>query len=571
DDDRKFLMYLRNKYHLKLYTTKDTVLLKSNSYKIDQIDSHKLGIDNIHIKDGNIHMLGNFISYFNEDNIQIKIIKNVSDNIINVYPAKQINYSQDIRKTKKYLSVDWRYNYNFELIVPLCENECEMMFQVTYDNGNVQRSFNPNVTYKKNTGLNYIHNFIQDNKVINLDKSTIKVSDSSKLIFIKNEIDNMRKIFKDKKEGYKDALLVRGIYLLTHPIMKNKKIWLLNDRLDSSDDNAKHLFDYIIKQEDNINKYYVIGKDCDDYKIMKKEYKNIVAYGSLKHKILFLYNQKIISSFLNFTYHNPFFKQEKDYRQLYGNLVNSSIYFLQHGVTARNANHFKRFSNELSLILATSDKEKEFIDDTFNYPKETTQTLGFPRYDNLTDDSKKEIIYMPTWRSYLDKNEEMFKNSNFFKSMNELLNDKKLLGLLDKHGYTLKFKPHPELLKYVELFDLSEDVKISTDEPYQQLFKEGSILISDFSSVLFDFAYLKKPIIYYQPHDDHQYEDSYFSYEDMGFGRVIKDKEKLVDVIAEYIRNDCKMEDVYVERVNSFYKYTDRNNCKRVYEWLKRN
>ena len=40
DDDRKFLMYLRNKYHLKLYTTKDTVLLKSNSYKIDQIDSH---------------------------------------------------------------------------------------------------------------------------------------------------------------------------------------------------------------------------------------------------------------------------------------------------------------------------------------------------------------------------------------------------------------------------------------------------------------------------------------------------------------------------------------------------
>ena len=569
-DDKNFLMYMKNKYHLKVISTNNTVKLESNSHTIDRLNGHKLGIDNIHIKNGNIHFLGYFVSNFKDEHLKVKMVINNSNNT-KIYPAKQIKYSHELRKTKRYLSIDWKYKYNFELIVPICDCDCVMKFQVTYDNGTITKSFNPIVTFKKNTGLNYIHNFREANKLFYLEESSIRIVNSTKTMFLKNEIRNLVKIYKDKKENYLNAILLRGLYLLTYPIMKNKEIWLLNDRLNSSDDNAKHLFDYAIKQKDNINIYYVIGKDCEDYGILKKKYKNILAYSSLKHKLLFLYNNKIISSFLSFSYYNPFFNPQNDYRYLYGDLINSDIYFLQHGVSARNANHFKRFSNELSLIVTTSDKEKEYIDKTYNYPEEITQSLGFPRYDNLTNDRKKVIIYMPTWRSYLNNDEEAFKNSDFFKIMKEFLNDKKLHELLNENGYSLKFKPHPELFKYMDLFDLDENVKISTDEPYQQLFREGSILISDFSSVLFDFAYLKKPIIYYQPRDDHQYEEGYFNYENMGFGKVTKYKEELINIIREYIEKDCQMEDLYIERVNDFYKHTDRQNSRRVYEWIKEN
>ena len=34
------------------------------------------------------------------------------------------------------------------------------------------------------------------------------------------------------------------------------------------------------------------------------------------------------------------------------------------------------------------------------------------------------------------------------------------------------------------------------------------------------------------------------------------------------MKNDCTMEDEYKERVDLFFKFTDRNNCKRVYEWM---
>ena len=52
----------------------------------------------------------------------------------------------------------------------------------------------------------------------------------------------------------------------------------------------------------------------------------------------------------------------------------------------------------------------------------------------------------------------------------------------------------------------------------------------------------------------------------MGFGEVVTDEENLIDTIGEYLENNCKMKEKYKNRVDGFYKYNDKNNCKRVYE-----
>ena len=51
------------------------------------------------------------------------------------------------------------------------------------------------------------------------------------------------------------------------------------------------------------------------------------------------------------------------------------------------------------------------------------------------------------------------------------------------------------------------------------------------------------------------------------FGPIIKEEDELIDSIINYMENDCKMEQIYQDRVNNFFKYTDKNNSKRVYEW----
>ena len=63
------------------------------------------------------------------------------------------------------------------------------------------------------------------------------------------------------------------------------------------------------------------------------------------------------------------------------------------------------------------------------------------------------------------------------------------------------------------------------------MLKESSMLITDYSSVFFDVAYMHKPIIYYQFDRDAfrqgHYQEGYFSYDD-GFGPVAFDTESLL-------------------------------------------
>ena len=54
----------------------------------------------------------------------------------------------------------------------------------------------------------------------------------------------------------------------------------------------------------------------------------------------------------------------------------------------------------------------------------------------------------------------------------------------------------------------------------------------------------------------------------MGFGDVIEEEDLLIENIINLINNDCTMSEKYINRVNSFFKYTDKNNCERVYNWI---
>ena len=160
-------------------------------------------------------------------------------------------------------------------------------------------------------------------------------------------------------------------------------------------------------------------------------------------------------------------------------------------------------------------------------------------------------------------------------NLTSLLNNFNLV----REGYKVAFKPHPELVKnigysderFIDLFDIPDNVHLAIDESYQDLLNNSSVLITDYSSVFFDFAYLKKPVIYYHPNDDYHYEKSYFDYNTMGFGDIVKTESDLIDKLDDYIKNDCEMEDEYKKRVDEFFTYTDKNNSKRVYDWIKKN
>ena len=95
------------------------------------------------------------------------------------------------------------------------------------------------------------------------------------------------------------------------------------------------------------------------------------------------------------------------------------------------------------------------------------------------------------------------------------------------------------------------------------------MMVTDYSSTVMDFVYLKKPVVYTQFDkeeffESHTYSEGYFDYERDGFGPVCYDLESTVDAMVRMIENDCQLEPEYEKRVEKFFAYTDDQNCKRT-------
>ena len=181
---------------------------------------------------------------------------------------------------------------------------------------------------------------------------------------------------------------------------------------------------------------------------------------------------------------------------------------------------------------------------------------------------------MPTWRRDLEKrSNEYIVQTEYFRTFNSLINNEKLIKFARENDYEIIFRPHPNVYNFIEEFDKNDYVKIDYERvKYQTLFNQGSILITDYSSVAFDFAYLKKPVLYYHYGGDFHFnlDESYFDYETMGFGEICRNEDELVNLIIENIKNNCKIEEKYEKRIDKFYAFTDKNNCKRVYDEIKK-
>ena len=227
----------------------------------------------------------------------------------------------------------------------------------------------------------------------------------------------------------------------------------------------------------------------------------------------------------------------------------------------------------MQLFVCGAKPESEFVIEKYGHEAGVVQYTGLARYDNLHDArTKKQIVVMPTWRTYIQSKEE-FLNSEYFEKWQGLLKNEELIALLEKNNFDLIFYPHYEVQKYLNCFEKgSARIKIASFDKFdvQLLLKESKLLITDYSSVFFDFGYMKKPIVYFQFDIDSFFneihEKGYFNHDEDGFGRVCLTIEDVVEAIQACFDNDFVLEKHYLERVERFFPLYDNKNCQRIFE-----
>ena len=369
------------------------------------------------------------------------------------------------------------------------------------------------------------------------------------------------------------AIIPGIIYKHTHA-----PFWLICDYEKEARDNGFFFFKYMCAQQPQQRVWYAIDKKSPDY-IKVKNIGQVAYYGSLKHWILYLAAQVNISSQKG---GKP--NAALCYALEISGLLKNRRVFLQHGITKDDLSYVHYNNAKFWLFITTTKREQDFVSGKFGYPEGAVKQLGMCRYDYLFDESKgNKILVMPTWRQWIAhkdykskavENVDGFKETLYYKSWSELLGSSDVQELLNSNNMELLFYPHRNMQDYASEFLGKEKdrITIATWPQYDlhQLIRECDMLITDYSSVAMDFAYLDKPVIYYQ-FDYEQFrkghlEEGYFDYKDDGFGPICGDKKQVIEALIRYIENKFKLEEKYTHRINDFFDLRDKENCKRTYE-----
>ncbi len=395
-----------------------------------------------------------------------------------------------------------------------------------------------------------------------------------------HKVMTLASLLKRGKAGWK-AIPARFFYGCMK--RENRRIWLISDRVDRADDNGEVFFRYLQEQPpEDVELYFVLGSDSPDYKRMKQYGKVVPAY-SWRHKLYHLCSEYVISSQGNDAVVNPFGRGRRNYKDIF---ADRRFVFLQHGVTKDDQSAWlNRYNRNIhGLVVTTWPEYRSMLDCDYYYTPKEIWLTGMPRYDRLYHDEKKYVTVLPTWRKSLAGGTdsrgiwqigEDFTNSQYFQFYQKLLNHPYLLERAAQLGYQICFMPHPNTVAALPAFHLSPQVQVFRGEKsYQEIFAESDLMVTDYSSVAFDFAYLQKPVIYCQFDKDaffeggHSYTKGYFDYERDGFGEVEETLVDSVNRIVEYMENGCQVKEKYRKRMEETFPYRDQLCCERVLEKL---
>ncbi|GMA46928.1 hypothetical protein GCM10025854_11780 [Tetragenococcus muriaticus] len=371
-------------------------------------------------------------------------------------------------------------------------------------------------------------------------------------------------------------------YLFVQLFYKNfskREIWLAFEKLAvSAHDSGYYFFDYVYKNKKHDDFYYIIQKDSPELKNLADKKDKVVYFMSFKYFVYMFAAKLLVSSDTKRNSYNLKLKKSK----LAKVLTNKNLVYLQHGVNGlKRVPDFHKNRGVFDLVIAPSEFEKQMITEKWGYDETEVAVTGLARWDGLVDKtdevSYRQIFLMPTWRTWMDSmDREQFVESEYFQKYNELLSSERLHKLLEEYNVKIKFFLHPKFRDYIDLFD-SKSPNIEKfgflETSIDEMIMKSSLMISDYSSVIWEMFYLKKPCVFF--HFDKnkylEYEGSYMNFDTDLFGDVAYKTSDLIDIIEGYIQNGFKEKNKYAKMRNDYFTFMDKHNSERIYEAIEEN
>lgn len=302
-------------------------------------------------------------------------------------------------------------------------------------------------------------------------------------------------------------------------------------------------------------------------------YKDKLSFGSFKKlassKYVFLNDNFFPLAFMNF-------KPETIVVQLWhapgaSKKFGGSVDFESREILAK-------ISENTDCLIVTSDKIKDYYSEAFQMPVSKIKALGLPRMDyyfenhdldklksdfykkyNISAD-KKIILYAPTFRD-----EEKYNNVFSYLDLEKF---NSVLG----EEYVLALRLHPKIKNFYkdDISSQGKYIDVSDFESEQELMLISDMLITDYSSIMIEYAILNRPIIFFT-YDLEDYlaneRGFYYNFKTTVPGPIVYSSDELINIIHD--------DDFDRSRISEFAKtqldVIDGKSSERIVDFLLNN
>ena len=364
-------------------------------------------------------------------------------------------------------------------------------------------------------------------------------------------------------------------YMISFCSPKKKNLWIYGAWFGQKfSDNSMHFFKYMLKNQPEINSVWITKNEII-YKKLKEQGIPVEKSNSLKGILIQLRAEFVILTSGKYDVNQNFITSKTKTIQLWHGIPLKKIVFdtYLNKIYNRLVKYLfflpvlKNLLN-FDMIISTSEFLKERFSGAFNLPERQTPITGYPRNDiffkpESKPNKEKIILYAPTHR-----NEGMGDKLPEYLSMGELGKVNEAIKILNVKLYIKLHYCEEEMLGDI---DFSNIVILKSDPLFdiQEFLCKTDILITDYSSIYFDFLLLDRPIIFFAYDlEDYKQNDRglYESYEDVTPGDIVETWDQVLSGIARDLKNPDKFSKERKLFCDKCWDYKDGNSSQRVYE-----
>lgn len=357
-----------------------------------------------------------------------------------------------------------------------------------------------------------------------------------------------------------------------------KRIWLISDKPHRAGDNGEALFAYLQQHPvAGVEPCFVLSESSADYARLSSM-GTVVPFRSQEHFEKTLEADVVISSS---GYDNAFLPFPAAFPAV-ADLASPPFVYLQSGVNAFDTSAWlNRYEKNIALFVTSSQAEADAIAAVprYGYDGSTLCTVGMPRFDRLRQlaaetSVKKRLVFVPAFQPSLvgvpdaetgqRRPLARFLQSGAAQLFNRLINDPALIAAAQEAGCEMKLLLGPYYEQESGSFS-SPYAQIATGFDYAKELAEASCLVTDYSSVAFDFALLGKPLVYAQFDraeffSRHYADEGFFDFDNDGFGPVCTSYEELRVAVEGCMKQDG-MAKPYADRAERFFSLPQGSSC----------